>query len=209
LRKIEDLIEKARKLKEKGLTTGEIADELNVSEETALWLLTKAKEDLTPPSDIYIDWRSLSNPIRLRNIAMVLSDLIYEVAEDVEVVVGIATSGIPIATMVAEEIGAELAIYYPRKLKFEKEKTRARGFLSENFARVEGKRCIIVDDIISTGSTLKETAEFLSEKDSKVLCVAVMIDKKGIEQINEIPVFSLLKVITIHLYYFYYLKKLE
>jgi len=197
LRKIEDLIEKARKLKEKGLTTGEIADELNVSEETALWLLTKAKEDLTPPSDIYIDWRSLSNPIRLRNIAMVLSDLIYEVAEDVEVVVGIATSGIPIATMVAEEIGAELAIYYPRKLKFEKEKTRARGFLSENFARVEGKRCIIVDDIISTGSTLKETAEFLSEKDSKVLCVAVMIDKKGIEQINEIPVFSLLKVIRL------------
>ena len=44
MKRIEDLFERAKKLKEKGLTTGEIADELNVSRETALWLLTKARE---------------------------------------------------------------------------------------------------------------------------------------------------------------------
>jgi len=197
LGKIDDLIKRAKKLKEKGLTTGEIADELNVSEETTLWLLTKAKEDVVPPSDIYIDWSTIANPSRLRNIALIMADLIYDVSDDVEIVVGIATSGIPIATMVAEEIGSELAIYYPRKLKSEEKTIKVGGILSENFAKVEGKKSVVVDDIISTGSTLKETIEFLLERDSKVLCAVVMIDKKGIDQIDDVPILSLLKVIRL------------
>lgn len=58
--KIETLVERARRLKEKGLTTEEIADELNVSRETALWLITRVGE--TPPSDIYVEWRELTKP---------------------------------------------------------------------------------------------------------------------------------------------------
>ena len=197
LKKIEDLIEKAKKLKERGLSTGEIADELNVSEETALWLLTTAKKDISPPSDIYIDWSTISVPIRLRNLALIMADIIQNVTDYIETVVGIAASGIPIATMVAEELEAELAIYYPRKLKSRTGSAKSAGFISENFAKVSGKKCVIVDDIISTGATLAETVDFLKKNDSNIICATVIIDKKGFNQINGVSVFSLLKVIRL------------
>jgi peroxiredoxin len=44
MKEIETLINKAFKYKESGLTEHEIAEELNVSKETAVWLLSKGKE---------------------------------------------------------------------------------------------------------------------------------------------------------------------
>ena len=193
--RIETLVEKARKLKERGLSTEEIADELNVSRETALWLLTRVSE--APPSDIYVEWRNLTKPSRLRYIAIALADMIVEkIDEKPDVVVGIATSGIPLASMVAEELDAELAIYYPRKFKVEEGKPRG-GVISENFARVAAKKCVIVDDIISTGRTVKEAAESIEAAEGKVLCAAVIVDKRGSEEIDSLPVYSMLKIVRI------------
>lgn len=193
--KIETLAEKARKLKEKGLTTEEIADELNVSRETAMWLLTRISE--TPPSDIYVEWRELTKPARLRYIALAVADIIQtEVKEDVDVIVGIATSGIPLASMVAEELGCDLAIYYPRKFKVEDEKPRG-GILSENFARVTGKRCVIIDDIVSTGRSIKEAAEVIEANEGKAICAVVIVNKRGGKEIDSIPIFSMLKIVRI------------
>ncbi len=197
--RIESLIEKAKKMKERGLTTGEIADELNVSRETALWLLTKAREDVTPPSDIYIELKTFSSsPYRVRNIAKSLVDMIIEeIDEAPDVVIGIATSGIPVATMVAEELDSELGIYYPRKLKWEKGEQQVVGALSENFAKVDGKKCVAVDDIISTGSTIREVSEYVKRREGKLLCASVIIDKKGIEEVDGAPVLSLFRIVRI------------
>ena len=197
--RIEGLIEKAKKMKERGLTTGEIADELNVSRETALWLLTKAREDITPPSDIYIELKTLSSsPYRVRNIAKSLADMIIEkIDETPEVVIGIATSGIPVATMVAEELDSDFGIYYPRKLKWEKGKQQMIGAMSENFAKADGKKCVAVDDIISTGSTIKEVSEYIKRREGKLLCASVIIDKKGIEEVDGAPVLSLFRIVRI------------
>jgi len=193
--KLESLVERAKKLKEKGLTTGEIADELNVSFETALWLLTRAK-DITP-SDIYIDWKGISKPSRMRYIALALTDMITERFDDVEIVVGVATSGIPLASMVAEELKADLSVYYPRKLKWESNEKHRGGVFSENYAKVDGRRCVIVDDIISTGSTVKEVAEGIEKMDGKVLCAAVVVNKLGVDEIGTVPVLSMFKITRI------------
>jgi orotate phosphoribosyltransferase len=196
MKRVEDLVERAKKLKERGLTTGEIADELNVSRDTALWLLTKARKDLTPPSDIYIEWQRIASAFRMRNLASIMADMILEsVREEPEIVVGIATSGIPIATMVAEELSADLSIYYPRKLK--SEKAQASGVFSENYARVDGKKCVVVDDIITTGSTIKEVAEHIARKEAKVLCASVIVDKKGLAEIEDFPVLSMFKILRL------------
>ena len=194
--KLESLIEKAKKLKEKGLTTGEIADELNVSVETALWLLTRAK-DITP-SDIYVDWRGISKPSRMRYIALALADMIAEyTGKDIDIVVGVATSGIPLASMVAEELKADLSVYYPKKLKWESDERHRGGVFSENYASVDGKRCVIVDDIISTGRTVKEVAESIENRDGKVLCAAVVVNKLGVDEIETIPILSMFKITRI------------
>jgi len=195
---VEDLIERAKKLKEKGLTTGEIAAELNVSKETAMWLLAKARKDVAPPSDVYISFKSIANPFRMRCIASILSDMILEKVKDApEVVVGVATSGIPIATLVAEELNAELSMYYPKKLKWEGDQQRIGGIFSENFAKVGGKKCVIVDNVITSGTTIRETAEQIRNKNGEVLCSAVIIDKKGIDELDGFPVLSIFKIVRL------------
>jgi len=196
--RVEDLIERAKKLKERGLTTGEIAAELNVSKETAMWLLAKARKDLVPPSDVYVDLRRIANPVRMRCIATILANMIKENIKDKpEVVVGVATSGIPIATMVAEELNAELSMYYPKKLKWEGDQLRIGGIFSENFAKVDGKKCVIVDNVITSGSTIKETAEQIKNREGEVLGAAVIIDKKGLDKIDDFPVLSIFRIVRL------------
>jgi len=195
--RIQGLVERAKRLKERGLTTGEISDELNVSRETALWLMTKAREDVTPPSDIYIEWRDISTPFRLRSIASVMTDMILEIIdEEPEVVIGIATSGIPIATMIAEELNVGLSIYYPKKLREETSEV-AKGFFSGNYTNIEGKKCIAVDDIVTSGGTLKELAIDARKKEAEILCASVIIDKKGISELEGFPVRSILKIMRL------------
>lgn len=197
MEKIEGLIERARKLKEKGLTTGEISDELNVSRDTAVWLVSRARGDVTPPSDIYIEWRNLSSPFRLRNMAATMADMILEAVEDEpEVVIGIATSGVPIATMIAEELDVDLGIYYPKKLREETGKD-ATGFFSGNYAAINDKKCVAIDDIVTSGNTLRELAINAKKKDAEVLCAAVIIDKMGLTEIEGLPVLSSLKIMRL------------
>ncbi|WP_456328430.1 orotate phosphoribosyltransferase-like protein [Archaeoglobus sp.] len=195
--KVDDLVERARKLKEKGLTIGEIASELNVSRETAMWLLAKVREDKVI-SDVYVDLRAISNPYRMRSVANAMADMICEtVDENPDVVVGIATSGIPIATFVAEALDADLSMYYPKKLKWEGEESRVGGVFSENFANVDGKNCVVVDNVITTGNTIRETIEQVKNRKGNVLCSAVIIDKKGLSEIENVPLLSLFKIVRI------------
>ena len=59
MKKIEELSVKADELQKSGLTTGQIADELNISTETVVWLLTNKKPtaDGTIPKDISVGSR--------------------------------------------------------------------------------------------------------------------------------------------------------
>ncbi len=195
MRKLEDLVQRAKKLKEKGLTTGEIADELNVSRETALWLLTQGD---VSPADIYVSWSSIAmNGERMGHIASIMVDMIEEVTSP-QVVIGVATSGIPLATLVAEELGCSLAIFYPKKLKWEQEEEeRLEGVISENFARIDGKKCVVVDDVISTGRTIEDVAAYAKKRDAKIQCACVIVDKQSRDRIAGIPVLSVFRIIRL------------
>ena len=72
------LIQKAQELRSHGFTTGEIADELNVSMDTARWLtLQKATEvKAEAPVDFAINWKSIGgNSTRLSYVSGALSDM--------------------------------------------------------------------------------------------------------------------------------------
>ncbi len=103
MKEIESLIKKALKYKESGLTDYEIAEELNVSKETAIWLLNKGKEK-KPVGDVKIGWRSIGvYPSRIGFISDALCDIILEECEQIDTIVGIAINGIPYATFVADK----------------------------------------------------------------------------------------------------------
>jgi orotate phosphoribosyltransferase len=191
---LNDLISKAQELREKGLRSGEIADELNISRETATWLLTRSKSSQEPvPKDIYVNWSEIGeNAERLRFVSLALVDMILETG-DPDVVIGVALSGLPLATLVADEIGAELAVFVPQKQKGS-ENDGVKGSFSQNFADIAGKSCAIVDDVITTGSTAIEIIESIKEMQATPLSVAVLINKKGIDQVQNVPIRSLVQI---------------
>lgn len=143
----EKLIQKAQELRQHGFTTGEIADELNVSMDTARWLTlqkpTEVKTDA--PTDFAINWKSIGgNSTRLSYVSGALSDMGLSHGE-ADVVCGIAVSGIPFATVMADFIEdmtgsvASLAIFHPNKHRKDTD-TDDEGTISTNFGTVEGKR---------------------------------------------------------------------
>jgi orotate phosphoribosyltransferase len=205
MKNIETLIKKATELKSEGLVEGQISEELNVSSDTVTWLLTHAETAGTAqgPKDISVDWSMIGkSAYRLAHISQALSEIIDEslISSDagVDVVVGIALSGLPLASMVANDLSAELAVYTPSKQMLSQEGKKLHGNLSANFSDVKDKDVVIVDDVITSGRTIEETVEYLDEHGAKINAIAVLIDKKGTDQIAGVPVSSLLKVMRVN-----------
>ena len=206
MKNIESLMKKAAELKAEGLVEGQISEELNVSSDTVTWLLTHAEKAGTAqgPKDISVDWSMVGrSAYRLGHISQALSDIIYESLDTtesgVDVIVGIALSGLPLASMIADDLSSDLAVYTPSKQMGSQDTSKkVRGNLSANFSDVKDKECVIVDDVVTTGSTLEETVEYLDEHGAKINAIAVLIDKKGTDQIAGVPVVSLLKVIRVN-----------
>jgi orotate phosphoribosyltransferase len=201
MKTIDELTRKAIELQASGLLTGQIADELNVSRETATWLLVHAKkgDSTAAPKDIYIDWSNIGrSSYRQRLIAGALLDMILDCLEGTEqgidVVVGVALSGIPLANLIADELGCEFTTYHPNKQRWEPESKEIKGTISQNFARVEGKNCVLIDDVVTSGTTIKEAVAVLEGLGAKPVAIAVLIDKKGIDDISGVPLNALLRV---------------
>lgn len=196
---IEEMIQKAVELQANGLVTGQIANELNVSRETVTWLLTRSKKDVVAPApkDISVNWSNIGqNSFRLKCVSQALCDMVAESLEKTEeiaeVVIGIGLSGIPIATIMSEELGLEFAIFHD--YDDQKEKSRQRGIFSRNFADVRGKNCIIVDDVVSSGATIKDVVEQLRDVGANPVAVAVILDKMNSDSIANVPMSSLVRI---------------
>lgn len=185
MKEIEALINKASKYKENGLTEHDIAEELNVSKDTALWLLSKGKKK-KPEGDVKIGWRSIGvHPSRMESVSEALCDVILEECEEVDTIVGIALNGIPYATFVANILGLELAVYRPHHEK--------SGVFSSNYASIKGKNVILLDDVVGTGDTFKSAIKATkAEKGKPALCLAI-INKKAQNKIGDVPLRALIR----------------
>ncbi len=199
---LDELIQKARALLSEGHSPGQIADELSLSMETVTWLLTQQK-GMAVPKDVHIDWTSVSGrgPL-LDGVAMMLLKQYYTSIEDEEgeegysdrfptLVVGIAVSGIPLATLIAVEEDLRLAIYHPAKHSTQDPPV---GSISGNFAPVNGQRCIIVDDVITSGNTMQDVVKYLRRHGAHPIAICVIFDKRGLRDIDGVPVYSLFKI---------------
>jgi len=195
---LDDLIGRAKMLLGEGHSPGQIADELSLSMETVTWLLTQAK-GTTAPKDVHIDWTAVSSqaPLLEETALMLLNRYYRSQNEEIsgspaaDVIVGIALSGIPLATVIAVQEAADLAIYHPSK---QSQSEHPTGSISGNFASVNGQRCIIVDDVITSGNTMKEVVKYLKKHNATPVAIWVIFDKRGIKDIDGVPVFSLFKI---------------
>ncbi len=207
MKDVDDLIESAADLADRGLSRGEIADELNVSRETASWLVERSggaptasrEEPASNPGDIHVDWSAVGRDSkRMSAIATAMADMLAKHGEGVDLTIGIEKAGTPIATLIARELETDLGSYTPAKHQWEEgDIADLGGTFSRNFAGIRDRECYIVDDTITSGTTMRETIEAVRAEDGDPLACIVLADKQGIEEIEGVPVYSLLQVISV------------
>jgi Orotate phosphoribosyltransferase homologs len=206
MKNVDDLIEGAQELSNRGFSNGEIADELNISRQTASWLLGRGETTTSPvrqqsgkPSDIHVDWSAIGrDSARLTHAGMAMADLLSKQGEAVDLTVGIEKAGGPLATVVARELDTDISAYAPRKHQWEEgDMEGLEGTFSRNFANIRGRDCYIVDDTITSGTTMRETIEGIKERGGNPVACVVLVDKQGIEEIEDIPVYSLIQAIQV------------
>ncbi len=186
------LMKRVKELKEKGLNEREIAEELNLSETTVTWLLSGAFSE-NIPVDVRIGWRSIGvYPKRIRKVAEIMADIIQEecnkLGERPDSVVGIATNGTVLATLVADILGLELIVYRP---------ITKVGHFASNYANPRRKRVVIVDDIFDTGGTVEKAIRDLREEGARPLLVVVLVNKTHKDTIQEVPLRALIRTVTL------------
>ncbi len=116
-------------------------------------------------SPIYCDNRvTLAYPEIRENIYQGLIQLIKEHAQDVEIISGTATAGIPLAAFVADQL--KLPMSYVRS----KSKGHGKGNQIEG-ALSKGKKVVVIEDLISTGGSSINAVEALIEDGAEVLGV--------------------------------------
>jgi orotate phosphoribosyltransferase len=193
MKSVDDLASKAVEFRKRGLTEKEIGDELHLSPETVTWLLTRGVKGGDPPKDVKIGWKSLGvYGSRMGYIAAAMTDIIAEEGQraghEPDTILGIALNGIPYATLISEDLGKEVAIYRPTG-----ERHGGGGAFSSNYAGVEGKNVVLVDDVLSTGDTLKEAIqEIQAAKGTPMLCM-VLVNKTEKNDILGVPVRGLIR----------------
>ncbi|WP_435182715.1 transcriptional regulator GfcR [Halobellus sp. EA9] len=213
MKNVDDLIASAAELAERGLSKGEIADELNVSRETASWLVERsgstgyeepdqpdaATTGASGPHDIHVDWSAVGrDSTRLTQIGRAMADLLLKEGEEVDLTIGIEKAGAPLATVVASELDTDLGSYAPAKHQWEEgDIEELGGSFSRNFAQIRDRECYVVDDTITSGTTMRETVESIREEGGDPVACVVIVDKQGIDEIEGVPVYSLIDVVRV------------
>jgi len=194
---VDGIAKKALELKERGMNDKEIARELHLSENTVVWLMTRGVKSKAPPAtDVKIGWTSIGvYGHRISYLASILSDIIMEESVnrefEVEAVVGVAINGIPLATHISDELGLEFSVYRPPQSK------DGPGALSSNFANVEGKAIVIVDDVIGTGETMRTAMKDLSQLGAKPKLLLGIVNKTEFRDMDGVPLRSLVRARSI------------
>ena len=185
---------KAKELKDKGQTNREIGHEMHLGQPTIDWLLAKqASEnfDEAPPPDVKVGWRTIGvSGSRIQAIAEIMADVILEEQDnlgfELDMVAGVTNNGIPLATMVSDLLGIDFGMIRPSR-----EGTQIN--YASNYAGLKGKNIVLIDDVVSSGSTAEEVIEFVRAREGVPVLVMVLINKKADNKIDDVPLRALIR----------------
>ena len=191
---IENMAKKAKELKEKGHANREISQEMHLSQATVEWLLAKLAtdnfEEQLPP-DVKVGWRTIGvSGSRINSIAEIMADVILEEQEkqgfDLDMVAGLTNNGIPLAILISDLLGIDFGMIRPSR-----EGTETN--YASNYAGLEDKHIVLVDDVVSTGSTAKEAIDFIRQSNGIPVLTMVLINKKADNELENIPLRALIR----------------
>lgn len=143
-------------------------------------------------SPYYIDLRkALAYPDLYTAIAVGLVDKLHHSGLDFTAIVGVATGGIPYATLVAALLLKPLGY-----VRVERKEHGTRSIIE---GACKGHKVVIVDDVTTTGTNLMRAAEVVEESGGEVVGFLVVVDRKegakeALESKFKRPLLSLLTV---------------
>ena len=108
--------------------------------------------------------------------------------EGIQVVAGPTTGGIILAFEVARQLGV-------RGIFAEKEGDAQRAF-GRGFSISPGERVLIVDDIVTTGSSIRQVIAAATKQGGKVIGIGVLVNRSEQELDFGVPFFSCHRTIT-------------
>ena len=185
---------KAKELKDKGQGNREISQEMNLSQATVEWLLAKQASgnfEEAPPPDVKVGWRTIGvSGSRIQAIAEIMADVILEEQDNIgfelDMVAGVANNGVPLATMVSDQLGVDFGVIRPSR-----EGTQIN--YASNYAGLNGKNIVIIDDVVGSGSTAEEVIEFVRARKGVPVLAMVLINKRADNKIDDVPLRALIR----------------
>ena len=108
--------------------------------------------------------------------------------QNIQVVAGPTTGGIILAFETARQLGV-------RGIFAEKEGAAERAF-RRGFSISPGERVLIVDDILTTGSSIRQVIAAVTKQGGKIIGIGVLVDRSEQKSEFGVPLFSCLHSIT-------------
>ena len=191
---IENMMARAKELKEEGQSDREISQEMHLAQATVDWLLAKqASENFeeTLPPDVKVGWRTIGvSGSRIQAIAEIMADVILEEQDnlgfELDMVAGVTNNGVPLATMVSDLLGVDFGMIRPSR-----EGTQIN--YASNYAGLKGKNIVLIDDVVSSGSTSEEVIKFVKARKGVPVLAMVLINKKADNKIDDVPLRALIR----------------
>jgi orotate phosphoribosyltransferase len=138
-------------------------------------------------SPIYWEkFRVLQYPDYTQQLCRLISN--HFARQKIQVVAGPTTGGIILAYEVARQLGV-------RGIFAEKDSADSRAF-KRGFGISPGERVLIVDDVLTTGKSIREVLSLVDEQGGEVIGIGVLVDRSKQEQEFGISLFSCLRSIT-------------
>ena len=189
---VDELRAKVEEFRLSGLNTQQIADELSLSQTTVQWLSASDFEVDDKPLDVKVGWRSIAvKGDRIEAVSYIFCDIIDEmVGDEIDTIVGVSINGIAFAQAISSTMDLEMAVV--RSINEE-----VGGHLSEVYAGIDGKRVIIIDDVYSSGTTMKKTAADLKALGADVKMCMVLVNKSWDDDVDGVPLRALIRAATV------------
>ena len=189
---VDELRTKVEEFRSSGLNTQQIADELSLSQTTVQWLSASDYEVDDKPLDVKVGWRSIAvKGDRIEAVSYIFCDIIDEmVGDEIDTIVGVSINGIAFAQAISSTMDLEMAVV--RSINED-----VAGHLSEVYAGIDGKRVIIVDDVYSSGTTMKKTAADLTASGADVKMCMVLVNKSWDDDVEGVPLRALIRAATV------------
>jgi len=122
-------------------------------------------------SDIYIQCAQvMQHPEFMHNLCSELGKKFR--GDDIDVIVGPAIGGIIMAHVMARVLGPWVRAIFT-------ERENGKMTLRRSFEIKEGEKVLVVEDVTTTGSSVREVIDIVNSRKGKVVGVGVLIDRSG------------------------------